>query len=519
MQVRKEQRMHQSSGATESIWTATASVPERSALDADTSVDVCVIGAGIAGLTTAYTLAREGRSVIVLEDGNIGSGETGRTTAHLSNALDDRYFEIERLHGTEGARLAAESHTQAIERIQSIIELEGIDCGFERLDGYLFVADGQDPADLDHELEAAHRAGLREVRTVSRSPLPDFDTGACLQFPHQAQLHAMQYLAGLAHSVEKLKGRICTGTRVRRIEDGSPAGVESSDGKRVSADAIVVATNTPFNDRITIHTKQAAYRTYVIVFATAPTTMPRALYWDTGDPYHYVRFGSGGGLHNMLIVGGEDHKTGQDDENPDARFARLEAWTRMRFPFVTERAFTWSGQVMEPIDALAFIGRNPGDDNIYIATGDSGNGMTHGTIAGMLIHDLLEGRPNAWATLYDPGRITVRATAQFAKENLNVAGQYSKLVTPGQVKTESTLEAGHGALMREGLHKVALYRDEQGALRRYSAVCPHLGCIVEWNELERTWDCPCHGSRFDTSGEVLNGPATTGLRRLDQQPA
>jgi nitrite reductase/ring-hydroxylating ferredoxin subunit len=196
----------------------------------------------------------------------------------------------------------------------------------------------------------------------------------------------------------------------------------------------------------------------------------------------------------------------------EARFERLVSWTRERVPAAGELAFAWSGQVMEPIDALAFIGRNPGDRNIYVATGDSGNGMTHGTIAGVLITDLIEGRDNPWATLYDPGRITLRAGGEFAKENLNVAAQYVDLVTGGEVDSEAALARGKGAVMRDGIKKIALYRDAQGTLHRYLAICPHLGCVVDWNDTEETWDCPCHGSRFDAHGCVVNGPATSGLR-------
>jgi glycine/D-amino acid oxidase-like deaminating enzyme len=358
--------------------------------------DVCIVGAGIAGLTTAYLLAREGRSVIVLDHGPIGGGETGRTTAHFTAALDDRYFELERLHGEEGARRAADSHRAAIEQVATIVSRERIDCGFERLDGYLFVQDGEDPDDIGRELLAAHRAGLADVEQLARAPLRDTETGPCLRFPRQAQCHALQYLAGLARGVEALKGRIFSGAHVHTFEDGAPARVETKSGHTVTADAIVVATNTPVNDRVAIHTKQAAYRTYVVGVAVDRGALARALYWDTGSPYHYLRLGRGAGTDDVLIVGGEDHKTGQADDTEE-RFTRLEAWTRQRFPAAGPLQFAWSGQVMETVDGLAFIGRNPGERNIYIATGDSGNGMTHGTIAGLLLTDLI-------AAVKTPGR-------------------------------------------------------------------------------------------------------------------
>jgi len=214
--------------------------------------------------------------------------------------------------------------------------------------------------------------------------------------------------------------------------------------------------------------------------------------------------------HEVLIVGGEDHKTGQADDT-DERFVRLEEWTRERFPKAGEVEFRWSGQVMEPVDGLAFIGRNPGDQNVYVATGDSGNGMTHGTIAGILITDLILGRDNEWATLYDPSRISLRGIPEFAKENLNAAAQFTDYVTGGDVDNVRDIARGSGAVIRRGLKKVAVYRDTQGTLHEYSAVCPHLGCMVDWNSPEGTWDCPCHGSRFDSSGKVVNGPASSAL--------
>jgi Rieske Fe-S protein len=214
-------------------------------------------------------------------------------------------------------------------------------------------------------------------------------------------------------------------------------------------------------------------------------------------------------------VGGEDHKTGQADD-AEQRFSRLEAWARERFPISGPRAYAWSGQIMEPVDSLAFIGRNPGDaDNVFIATGDSGNGMTHGTIAGMLITDLILGKKNPWASLYDPSRITIKAVPDFAKENLNVAAQYADLVTGGEIASVEQLPRDSGAIMRRGIQKVAVYRDAQGVVHERSAVCTHLGCIVQWNHTEKTWDCPCHGSRFAPLGEVLNGPAIKGLAPAD----
>jgi glycine/D-amino acid oxidase-like deaminating enzyme/nitrite reductase/ring-hydroxylating ferredoxin subunit len=502
-----------SSFTSGSVWSATAKLPSYSPLTLDTAADVCVIGAGISGLTTAYLLTQVGKSVVVLDDGAIGSGMTSVTTAHLVNALDDRFMDLERLHGERGSRLAAESHSKAIDQIENIVSRERIACDFTRLDGYLVRGPEHDEEYLDRELAAAHRAGLQHVTKVPRAPV-SYDTKPCLRFPNQAQFHPLKYLAGLAQAVENGGGKIFTGTHATKVDGGKHASVSTNSGN-VAATAIVVATNTPVNDLVVVHTKQAPYMTYVIGARVPKNSVPLMLLWDTGDPYHYVRLHPGvDAHHDLLIVGGEDHKTGQADDIEE-RHTRLEQWTRERFQSMQDVTYRWAGQVMEPVDSLAFIGHNPLDkDNVYTVTGDSGNGMTHGTIAGILITDLILGRHNPWQALYDPGRVTLRATKEFAKEAVNMAAQYADWVTGGDVSSPDQIEKGSGAVIRRGALKVAVYKDPTGALHERSAICPHLGCIVQWNPAEKTWDCPCHGSRFDKFGEVINGPANTGLPRV-----
>ncbi len=512
---------------TESVWMESQQLPAQATLDSDMTVDVCIVGAGIAGLTTSYLLLREGKSVVVLDDGLIGGGQTQRTTAHLSNAIDDRYVEIENWHGHDGARLAAESHTAAIDRIEDIILQEKIGCDFSRLDGYLFAPPDNALNFLEYELEAARRAGLTHVEMVARAPLANFETGDCLRFPQQAQFHPLKYLAGLTAAILRLGGKIYTQTHAQQIASGPPASIRSSQGFTVTADSVVVATNSPFNDRLAIHTKQAAYTSYVVAFGVPKGSVTKALYWDTENPYHYVRLQTlasnestngkrlGDPLtEELLIVGGEDHRTGQADD-AEERYRRLEEWTRRRFPVNGEIRCQWSGQILETMDGLAFIGRNPLDTpNVFVATGDSGQGMTHGTIAGILLTDLIVGRPNHWVDLYDPARKTLRAAERFLQENLNTALQYRAWVTGGDVASTEEITLGTGAVVRRGLTKVAAFRDENGILHECSAVCPHLGGLVEWNHNESTWDCPCHGSRFDKDGHVLCGPANSNLEPI-----
>jgi glycine/D-amino acid oxidase-like deaminating enzyme/nitrite reductase/ring-hydroxylating ferredoxin subunit len=486
-------------------------------LDKDLTCEVVVIGAGIAGLTTAYLLAKAGKVVAVVEDGNIGSGETGRTTAHLVNAIDDRYYDLEKYFGKEGARFALESHTAAVDRIERIVKEEKIDCDFKRLDGYLFLHPTDTIESLQEDLKASREVGLSDIELMERAPISSFDTGPCLHYPNQAQFHPMKYLNALADRIVQLGGNIFTQTHA---SDFHRDGIETSNGFRISAGQIVVATNTPVNDRVTMHTKQAPYRTYVVAFGVNRDSIPHLLLWDTGDqnhrpyPYHYIRLQKIDDSTDLLIVGGEDHKTGQADDWKE-RFDNLEAWTREHFPEVGKVLYRWSGQVMEPVDSLAFIGLNPGDENVYICTGDSGNGMTHGTIAGILICDLILGVENPWKTVYDPSRKPLQVLNEFIAENANVVKQYTEWVQKGDVDNIQKIAPGEGAVIKEGLKPVAVYRDESGHVSACSAVCVHLGCIVQWNSEEKTFDCPCHGSRFTYDGKVINGPANKDLEPVE----
>ena len=495
---------------TGSIWMATADMPAFAPLAEDLRVDVCIVGAGIAGLSSAYLLTRAGKSVAVLDDGPLANGMTSMTTAHLTCVLDERYFELERMHGEGGARLAAESHMTAINRIETIVASEGIDCDFERLNGYLFLAPDDDEETLARELAAAQRVGI-DAALVNRAPQPSLETGSCLLFPNQAQFHPLRYLAGLARAITRDGGRIFTMTHADRVEGGVPAQV-SAGSHVITADSVVVATHAPVNDLVAIHTKQTGYMSYVIGAGVPRDAVMRALFWDTGNPYHYARVQNApGGDGEILIVGGEDHRTGQADDTT-VHHDRLEGWARDRFPLMEEISYTWSGQVMQSVDGLAYIGRNPLDsENVYVITGDSGTGMTYATIAAILITDLIESRSNPWETLYDPSRKTLRSAPAYAREAVRTAAQYVDWVTPGDVKSADDIPPDAGAVLKEGLSPVAAYREPDGTLHKLSAVCVHLGCVVRWNAAERTWDCPCHGSRYDRFGTVINGPANRNL--------
>lgn len=468
-------------------------------LTKDIKCDVCVIGAGISGLMSAFLLSKSGKRVVVVDDGPVAGGQTNRTTGHLTNALDDRYHVLESYFGKEGSKLAADSHRAAIDLIATLVSEHKIDCDFAWVNAYLFTPDN--PNELAKELAAAKRAGL-SVKKVHSCPFSSFDTGPAISFSHQAEFHPLKFIKHLCHLIEAQDGEIFSNTHVQSIEKEFE--LETSNGLKIQATHVIVATNSPINSRFFPHLKQASYRTYVIAAQTPKDYIPQGLFYDTLDPYHYIRIATGEKGEEYAIIGGEDHRTGEE-KNIKERFQNLEAWARTRFPKMGPISHFWSGQIIEPVDSLAFIGRVRKDQELYIITGDSGNGLTHGTLGAILINDLILKKESPWETLYNPHRITLNATHEFLKENVNMALQYKDWFTKGEKK-------GSGKVIREGLKKCTYYKDEKGKVHKKSAICPHLGAILHWNEVEQCWECPAHGSRFAATGEVLQGPANCDLK-------
>ncbi len=470
------------------------------------NAEVCVIGGGIAGLTTGYFLARAGRDVVLLD---AGTGETRRSTGHLTCILDDRLSHIEQLHGTDAMRLAVRSHQAAIDVIERLVEDEQIACEFERVNGYVLAANADDTTVLETELKAAHRAGILDAHIqyagVHR------EEGSVLCIPNQAQVQPLAYLQGLARAFRAHGGRIYR-ARAVDVSGESEREVRTSSGFRVTCEHVVVATHAPITDRFGLHQKQMALRTYVIAATVPRGLVPRALYWDTDQPYHYVRVAATQDPDvEAVIVGGEDHRVGTAGDG-ESRFERLEAWMREHFVGVGAVRWRWSGQIVQPLDHLAFIGRDLTDaEGTFVITGDGGNGMTYGTLGARLIADAIGGVEAEWGKIYEPKRRSLRSVGLIAKEGLHTAVQYRSLVSPGDVASRDDIPPGCGAVVRDGLSKTAVYRDPEGFTHELSAICPHSGCVVQWNQTELSWDCPCHGSRYGVDGQVLNGPAVTPL--------
>jgi glycine/D-amino acid oxidase-like deaminating enzyme/nitrite reductase/ring-hydroxylating ferredoxin subunit len=499
-------------GTSSSIWTD-AELPNFDGKP-EAETDVCIIGAGIAGLTTAFELARRGVRLTVLDDGPIGGGETGRTSAHLASAVDDRYYRLEQLFGTGGAQLVAESHATAIDYIEAMVRARRIDCDFRRVDGYLINPPGHridDHRELEREMAAAQRAGL-ECELVDEAPL-SFDTGPALRFARQAEFHPLKYLSALAEAVIEMGGKIHTDVRVLGIEPGEPLRLQLEHGRTMICRAAVDATNGAFTSMLHLPLRQAAYRSYCVAFAIPHDMLPHALVWDTADPYHYMRVARGDHGGEVLIVGGGDHRVGQGD--PSAQWAELEKWTRQWIPAAGPVVARWSGQIIEPADGLAHIGRSPDLDHVFVISGDSGNGLTHGTIAGLIIPEMMHGKHPHWAPVYDPKRSHLHAAGTLLREAVTSSAPYTDWLRPGDVRDLENIQPGEGAVIRRGLHLIAAYCDPTGHHHLRSATCPHLRGAVHWNSAEKTWDCPCHGSRFDPYGRAINGPAAQDLSPLE----
>ena len=487
-------------------------------LESDLSTDVCIVGAGMAGLLTALELAERGRSVVVLERDAPGAGDTAMTSAHLTAMVDARYCALTKMHGARASVDVAKSHLRALAHLERVANRYDIDCDFRRVSAFLCAGTAAQAAQLKDEHEAAVAAGVR-CELIRRAPRAIAD-GPALHVPNQAQMEPLKLLSGVIEALHSYGVKIYAPVSVHKVAPHAGSDqtlITTSTGRTVRANHVVVATGSPINDGMAMHTKQAAYRTYAISLLIRD--LSPSLYWDMDDPYHYVRTATDAETQkSVLIVGGEDHRVGQGPENASP-FDHLLDWARLRFPEATDVVSQWSGQVFEPSDGLAFIGRNPGDERVYIITGESGNGMTYSAIGAELISDLILGVPNQFEKLYDPSRkpTSISALSEFVRENLNTAEQYSDWVAPADARDSADIPRGHGAVLRRGLKRVAIYIDEAGHAQELSATCPHLGGVVAWNPIEKSWDCPCHGSRFDCHGKVLEGPAVTDLEPIPSE--
>ncbi|MBR0698193.1 FAD-dependent oxidoreductase [Bradyrhizobium lablabi] len=490
---------------SKSLWADVDVMPAAGSLAEDVECDVVVVGSGIAGTSTAYEVCKRGKSVVIIDRGRIAGGMTSRTSAHLAPLCDDLVSEIK---GSDATKLFCDSQA-AIDRIEVIQEQEEIDCDFRRLDGYLFQGRDMTSDIIDQEMDAVREIGAPVHRLVGM-PFNGCANRHVLRYPRQATFHPLKYLSGVARACRNNGVTFFRDSPVEEIsEDNGIVLVRTTRGV-IRAKHAVVATNSSISDRFAIHTKTAPYRTYVMAFEIKRNALPDALYWDTEEPYHYVRLQPGPDRIDYVLVGGEDHKSGEADD-ADERFKRLKAWARELISGLGRETHRWSGQVLDTIDYAGFIGQDPGCKNVYVAMGDSGQGLTHGVVGAILNTALIMGEDHPWKELYAPGRIPLKAAKNFVMENVTPVKSFAEYVAPGELHSLDDLRRGQGAIVRRGLEKIAAYRDEAGALHLNSASCSHVGCHLHWNSFETCWDCPCHGSMFDVKGQPINAPAVAPL--------
>lgn len=495
-------------GKAGSYWLASTPDTSYPALNGDIRTDVAVLGGGITGITTALLLKKGGLRVALVEAGRIVRSVTGFTTAHISSAQGNYYRKLIDSFGTEKARMCAHSAEASIEKIVSLASEYRIDCDLSRPAEYVYSASEDEVEDLKSEFEAVRQLDL-PVTYVSRAPLP-FENYGAIRYDHQAKFHPRKYLLPLAEAVNGDGSSIFENTRATDIEDGETCKVKTDRGT-ITAANIVVATQVPFTLKDLLVGRMKPYRSYVLG-VRAEGDLSEDMFYSTEEPCHYIRTtpAEGGPL---LIVGGEDHKTGAVT-NTAENYRRLEKYTRERYK-VKSVDFSWSTQDYYSFDSLPFIGRMPDMKHCYVGTGYKGTGMTYGTVAAMVISDQILKGSSPWQEVYDPHRVKL---SKEAVPLLETQAQIAKHYVGERLKAPAPpadIPAGGAGLAEIKGERANVYRDESGTLHAVRPQCTHMGCYTEWNEAEKTWDCPCHGSRFDLDGSVIHGPAVRPLRKID----
>ena len=499
-------------GACTSLWQDT--VPDHhtiSSVQSNQPYDVVIAGGGITGITTGLQLIKAGKSVLIAEAQNIGFGTTGGTTAHLNSFMETPFSQLIKNFGEEKTKLVAKAARQALDLIQKNIKEYNIDCGYKDAVGYIYAQDEKEIEELDEMTKGFLSAGV-QVTTSNSIPVKIPFTKA-IEIPGQGLFHPTRYITALAEQFEQLGGTLVQNCRVTAVEENEILAISTSLGD-VKAKNLIYATHIPPGVNL-LHFRCAPYRSYVIaVKLKDKNDYPQGLAYDMQDPYHYFRTQEVDG-ELYLIAGGEDHKTGHED-NSETHFLNLEAYVR-KFYEVEKVAYRWSSQYFDPVDGLAYIGHLPGhSQQLFVATGYGGIGMTNSHIAARLLTDLILTGENEYKDVFDPNRLKpIAGFSSFVKEAADVVSHLIGSLFPKEKLSElAELANGEAKVVSYEGHKVALYKDEEGVLHGVNPACTHIKCSVKWNMAEKSWDCPCHGSRFSFDGMVLTAPARKDLEPI-----
>lgn len=499
-------------GSCISLWQETTNPFPAVTNNFDNNVfDAAIVGGGITGITLALLLQKQGKKCIVLEAKNLCFGTTGGTTAHINTLLDNPYSQVIQDFGKEGAATLAQATKDAVSLIETHVMEYNIDCAFERTSGYFYAQNEEQASDLDEIHQACNEVGI-DTRYINEIPVP-FNFVKAMEVPGQAKFHPTRYVDGLANAFESLGGAIVENCRVTNITEGDIVVVETALGS-IRTRTVTYATHIPPGINL-LHLRCTPVRSYAMAVKLATDAYPEGLSYDLYDPYHYYRTQTIDG-QSYLIAGGEDHRTG-DSENTSKSFLQLESHIRTNFQ-VSEITHRWSSQFYEPVDGLAYIGTLPGaGNNIYVATGFSGNGMTYSHIAALELSNLILRNESRYNELFSPSRIKpVAGFTEFVKHNTDVVAQFvGKWFSTEKLDEIASVANEEGKVVKYNNETMALYKDATGQLHAVSPACTHMKCAVAWNSAEKSWDCPCHGARYSVDGEVLNGPADHHLESIE----
>lgn len=476
--------------------------------------DVAVIGGGITGISTALKLQQNGKKCVILEAANIGFGTTGGTTAHLNDFFDTTYSQAISKFGLDNAKLFAEAGKDAMQIIETNVSELNINCDFEKKKAYLFALDEKQEKQLEDIVEGSSKVGhTMEYTDMIPFPIP-FKKAVVI--PDQGQFHPIKYIKALCEAFINAGGTIIEDCRCESHDEQDDHVILQTSKGSVKVRQAVYATHIPPGVNI-LHFTNAPYRSYAIAFSLKNKEYPQELGYDLSDPYHYYRIHEVNG-EKLLIAGGEDHKTGHE-ENTGECFSRLENYVRQYFDLDVPY-YSWSSQYYEPADGFPYIGKMPGNNGrIYVATGFRGNGMMFGTLSSQIITDLIVNGNSKYEKLFDPGRVEITAGfVNFAKENAAVVYDFIKdKLTKEKIQSLADIKDGEAKIVTYEGKSYALYKENGGKLHMVKSTCPHAHCEVRWNSAEITWDCPCHGSRFNVNGKILTGPAVQDLPRMDSE--